>query len=314
MSFDCSKYDHLLLEVLQGEGQISPFLDVIFSFLYRRTDFFKILHNSTENMGFPPGYAERLVHSAFNRYHTLAVQYEEEYQRNAFMEKTDSDVPPALSTVEITDENCILETKCNLETKPKKQSLCDKPSSERTQKDFQCSNKSHNGAQREQFCWSQNATDVDVHVMVPEHVTSAKCVKVNLTTTHLKVSILETSGNYKDLIDDDLLYSVMAEAAIWNLFPKEHIFISMEKCENRWWNSLLKTEPKINVNEIDNSQPFEELDEESKAKIQQLMFDEQQKATGKPTSEQIKLESVLKAAWNAKGSPFEGQPYDPSLL
>lgn len=41
-----------------------------------------------------------------------------------------------------------------------------------------------------------------------------------------------------------------------------------------------------------------------------LFFD----GTGQLTSEQIQQEDMLRKAWNAEGSPFKCQPFDPSIL
>lgn len=35
---------------------------------------------------------------------------------------------------------------------------------------------------------------------------------------------------------------------------------------------------------------------------------------GESTSEQIKQHELLRKAWNADGSPFKGQPFDPNLV
>lgn len=34
----------------------------------------------------------------------------------------------------------------------------------------------------------------------------------------------------------------------------------------------------------------------------------------KKSSEKDHLEEILKSAWNQEGSPFVGQPYDPTIL
>ena len=55
-------YDQALLGILQSEGKIDTFLDTVFSFLYRKTDFFRFLTKESEqNMGFPPGVANKMV-------------------------------------------------------------------------------------------------------------------------------------------------------------------------------------------------------------------------------------------------------------
>lgn len=35
---------------------------------------------------------------------------------------------------------------------------------------------------------------------------------------------------------------------------------------------------------------------------------------GELTSEQIKRHEMLRKAWNAEGSPFKGQPFDPNIV
>ena len=39
-----------------------------------------------------------------------------------------------------------------------------------------------------------------------------------------------------------------------------------------------------------------------------------QKRLGKPTSDEMKNEDLLRQAWDAEGSPFKGQPFDPSKI
>jgi hypothetical protein len=60
----------------------------------------------------------------------------------------------------------------------------------------------------------------------------------------------------------------------------------LEKIEERWWENLIDCEPKLDLKNINPEKPLNELDEESQAKIKQLMFDQQQKMLGLPTSEE----------------------------
>lgn len=54
-------YDNALLGILQHVGNIQDFLRVYFGFLYRKTDFYRLLSGPDEKMGFPPGVAEKMV-------------------------------------------------------------------------------------------------------------------------------------------------------------------------------------------------------------------------------------------------------------
>lgn len=54
-------YDNTLLGILQNEAGLEPFLDVIFGFLSRRTDFYQIMTEPKQKYGFPVGVAEKMI-------------------------------------------------------------------------------------------------------------------------------------------------------------------------------------------------------------------------------------------------------------
>lgn len=54
-------YDNALLGILQHVGNIQDFLQIYFGFLYRKTDFYRLLSGPNDKMGFPPGVAEKMV-------------------------------------------------------------------------------------------------------------------------------------------------------------------------------------------------------------------------------------------------------------
>lgn len=55
----------------------------------------------------------------------------------------------------------------------------------------------------------------------------------------------------------------------------------------RWWEGLIVDEPKIELNKIDCTKYFDDMAQEEQMKVQELMWNHQQKLLGKPTSEQI---------------------------
>jgi hypothetical protein len=70
--------------------------------------------------------------------------------------------------------------------------------------------------------------------------------------------------------------------------------INFEKKEERWWEAVLTTEPKISVRKIDASRPMTDLDDEAQAKIEEMMYNDRQKKLGLPTAkEQVLHFSVV---------------------
>ena len=54
------KFDTMFMQMNQEAGGLNPFLDAMFSFLQRRTDFYYEAEPG-DKMGFPPGYSEQIV-------------------------------------------------------------------------------------------------------------------------------------------------------------------------------------------------------------------------------------------------------------
>ena len=55
-----AKFDQMFMTMTQEAGGLNPFMDTMFSFLQRRTDFYYEAEPG-DRMGFPPGYSEQLV-------------------------------------------------------------------------------------------------------------------------------------------------------------------------------------------------------------------------------------------------------------
>ena len=61
LGYQTGVYDSALLGILQDCVKLPQFLDAIFSFLARRTDFYVIMEHEKAKMGFPLGVAENMV-------------------------------------------------------------------------------------------------------------------------------------------------------------------------------------------------------------------------------------------------------------
>lgn len=369
-------YDGALLGILSNEGQIYPFLDAIFDFLYRRTDFYHVISSPSDKTGFAPGVAKRLVRVAFDKYNNLAKDKREKEKQDAAALVPDSEVPVAVevevettssdntlesstvesvaaepvqtvapaaksksqcsqkgdaeTVVETADENGKVEGKADGEAEDKadkkaggkedvsgqdKANADDKDDYDPVQAKFQSHPESYNGAMRENYCWSQSICDLDVRVKVGPEVTSRNQVKVTIGAQHLKVELLDLATKvWSTPVDDALHNRVKLDESIWTLVPGEHVLVNLEKAQEMWWDRLLANETPINVRAIDPTKPFEDLDPEAQAKIHELTYNQMLKQAGRKTPKEEKMESLLRDAWDKEGSPFKGQPFDPSII
>ncbi|XP_063787996.1 nudC domain-containing protein 3 [Pseudophryne corroboree] len=333
------RYDHALLGILQHVGNIQDFLSVYFGFLYRKTDFYRLLLNPQDRLGFPPGAAQNMVLQTFKVYERVALQDHErrvqDLQKKLQM-REEVKVPEIDGTdTAVAEEEVIIEAPA--EEVPveqeKPESLTDAPNAAQNaeeteasrndtdgsasgstgQEDFQMDPDSYNGAVRKNYSWSQDYMDLEIKVPVSKDVVKGRQVTVDLRSTCIRVAVRDSQGE-RVLMDGSFTHKINAETSLWSLEPGKCISINLSKCGEYWWNAVLEGEEKIDIDKINKERSMATVDEEEHAVLDRLTFDYHQKIQGKPQSHEMKVHDMLKKGWDAEGSPFRGQTFDPSMF
>ncbi|BAM39021.1 uncharacterized protein TOT_010001266 [Theileria orientalis strain Shintoku] len=113
--------------------------------------------------------------------------------------------------------------------------------------------------------------------------TVCKNVKVEIGTNTLNVKV-----NNRLLFGGELYDSVKSDESVWALVDNKMLQISLEKRNQMgWWATVVKGHPEIDVKKIvpENSK-LSDLDSETRSTVEKMMFDQRQKAAGLPTSSQ----------------------------
>lgn len=330
-------YDTALLGILQHVGNIQDFLQVYFGFLYRKTDFYRLLSSPNEKMGFPPGVAEKMVFKTFKLFEKLA-EHDRERQLSELQKREESQcVPPAVQELEISAEPPEESEEQSTEdsspassgpaTGPQPDSSSSGPgrvaqgdqaaaastSSAEDREKLQSDPDSYNGAVTENYSWSQDYTDVEVRVFVPKTVVKGRQVRVRLQASSIQVCVRE-GAEEKALMEGEFTHKINTETSLWSLEPGSCVVLSLSKTSEVWWNAVLKGEKEIDINQINRERSMATVDDEEHAVLDRLSFDYHQKLQGKPQSHEMKVHDMLKKGWDAEGSPFKGQQFDPSMF
>ncbi|KAA1107260.1 hypothetical protein PGT21_008327 [Puccinia graminis f. sp. tritici] len=142
------------------------------------------------------------------------------------------------------------------------------------------------------FTWKQSLQDVTLNIPVPPG-TKARDLVVEIKKSKLKVGL----KGKEPIMDGTLCKEIKQEESTWTLDDNKEINLHLEKINQMsWWENVLTHHPKIDTTKItpENSK-LSELDGETRAMVEKMMFDNQQKQMGKPTSdEQKKLEMLEK--------------------
>ncbi|KAF8140309.1 nuclear movement protein nudC [Boletus edulis] len=141
------------------------------------------------------------------------------------------------------------------------------------------------------YTWRQELGEVDIVVPVPKG-TRARELAVTIQKKKLSVGI-----KGKDMVmDGELCKEIKVEDSTWTLEDQQSIVIHLEKVnKQQWWENVLIHHPKIDTRKIqpENSK-LSELDGETRGMVEKMMFDNQQKQMGKPTSDEMKKMEALK--------------------
>ncbi|XP_035668803.1 nudC domain-containing protein 3-like [Branchiostoma floridae] len=367
-------YDTALLGILQHQGKIENFLDVMFGFLYRRTDFFRTMRSKEDRMGFPPGVQEKMLYSIFKKWQHYATQDEERMMKK-LQEKAEKERQAAAAASAVVEEVEVETTQTpeNMEKETDKPSSPEKtqtvatskvdtaPASEAksdgqkdeerkertdgetvdtkealkdasktdaktvegteanegasakptSQEEFQQDAESWNGAVRENYKWAQHIHEVEIRVHVPQNIKKAKDCVVDIKNNFVKVAIKD-GGQVKVLMEGKLTNKIICEESMWSLEPGKCVQVNLEKEKEYWWKAVLVGEPEIDIQKIEPIKHMHDMDDEEQSGVQRMMFDQHQKMMGKPQSHEMKVHDMLKKGWDAPGSPFAGQEFDPT--
>ncbi|KAI5121286.1 hypothetical protein M0805_002329 [Coniferiporia weirii] len=140
--------------------------------------------------------------------------------------------------------------------------------------------------------WVQQLSDVDVTIPVPKG-TRAKDLKIAISKKKLTVGL----KGREPIMDGELCKEIKVEDSTWTIEDQEKVLVHLEKINNMtWWENVLVHHPKIDTKKIvpENSK-LSDLDGETRGVVEKMMYDNQRKQMGLPTSdEQKKMEALEK--------------------
>ncbi|XP_053944895.1 nudC domain-containing protein 3 isoform X1 [Cuculus canorus] len=373
-------YDPALLGILQHVGNVEQFLRVLFGFLYRKTDFYRLLLRPGDRLGFPPGAARAMALQAFQVFEQMARQDDEKRRQEleAKLRKKEEEEEAAAAAERMHLSSAVqeveVETTAEYDTAPAAEGAAGPPESAGAQdtgpspalaepsaatasaepppaarpakqEQFQTDPDSYNGAVRENYAWSQDYSDLEIKVPVPKHIVKGKQVSVDISSSTIRVAVLEGSSQHV-LMEGKLTHKINTESCLWSLEPGKCILvrtactscvsmlwlpappgstwktgaagslsqINLNKGDEYWWNAILEGEEQIDIDKINKERSMATVDEEEHAVLDRLTFDYHQKLQGKPQSHELKVHEMLKKGWDTEGSPFRGQKFDPSMF
>ncbi|PYI05731.1 nuclear movement protein nudC [Aspergillus sclerotiicarbonarius CBS 121057] len=146
------------------------------------------------------------------------------------------------------------------------------------------------------YRWTQTIRDVDVTIPVAGTL-RGRDLDVVLTKTKIRVAVRGQDA----IIEGDFPHAVIPDECSWTLEstsnpPGKEIVIHLDKVNKvEWWPHVVVGAPKIDVSKITpESSSLSDLDGETRAMVEKMMYDQRQKEMGGLTSDEQKKRDILK--------------------
>mmetsp|Transcript_63273 Transcript_63273/g.117719 ORF Transcript_63273/g.117719 Transcript_63273/m.117719 type:complete len:340 (-) Transcript_63273:94-1113(-) len=310
MSEDAERFDGVLLNIAQQAGSIDNILDSFFGFLQRKTDFFtgaqdeqaaEALIMKYYKKHWKVGQKRRQEQQEKNRVadeerkrraEEKRLKDEEEYRKLQEEKRAKGDD----KIQEVTDEEAEkIKAAKKGDSGSAAEPVSEEASKEAANEDGEEEDSKEppplgNGGKTDKYTWTQTLSALEVHVPVRPGV-KAKQVVCDIQGERLKVGV-----KGEDLILDGKLHSkVKPDDCMWTLVDNKIVQITLEKLDGmKWWNCVMEGDSAIDTKKIvpENSK-LSDLDGETRMTVEKMMYDQRQKAMGKPTSDQEKQHDLL---------------------
>lgn len=309
------KFDGLFMTAIQQSEGIDNFFNNMFSFMRRKTDFFTLADKSKNivNQALEKHLKEYMDDKA-REAALKAKEQEEKRKREAKAAEEAAKRKQGESTAqveEVTDEEAERIMK-EQEAKKKQASGDDEMKSESPKmegddeegKDDKKEDKgmkpnSGNGGDLDNYRWTQTLEEITMFVKLPDGVTS-KQLDIQMKASSLKIGV----KGQTPIIDGPLHKKIKTGDSLWTLETdgaKRTLQLTFVKVDGMsWWNCIIEGDPKIDTQKVEpENSKLSDLDSETRSTVEKMMFDQQQKQKGLPTSEELQKKNQMKKFMDA---------------
>lgn len=127
----------------------------------------------------------------------------------------------------------------------------------------------NNGGITDNYIWTQTAYDLTLIIPLKENI-SKRDLSIEIKTNKLKVKIKD-----KIIIDGNLYLDILNDSTMWYI-SNDKIEIELDKLKkHEWWKCVIIGDPEIDNTKVSpNPEHISDLDSETRATIDKMLYDE----------------------------------------
>ena len=146
-----------------------------------------------------------------------------------------------------------------------------------------------NGADLDKYSWTQSLNEVEVRINIGSGIKSKQI------TSEIKSGSIKLGVKGQDLVLNGQLHQkIKPDDSSW-VIDNGELCLTLAKVNTmEWWPRVVVGDPEIDTQKVqpENSK-LEDLDSETRATVEKMMFDSRQKAQGLPSSDELQKQEML---------------------
>lgn len=159
-----------------------------------------------------------------------------------------------------------------------------------------------NGGVGDKYHWQQSLHELTIYFQFPEGTKMAD-IDCKIKSTRICVGLKGEKPLMEGIFPEK--FRVKSSESFWSFEAETSVLtVSLDKTQETWWDSVIEGEPEIDTQQVDSTRAVEDYDEQTQATIRKIMFDQDQKRKGLPTSDEMKKYEILEKCKDLPGSPF----------
>ena len=103
------------------------------------------------------------------------------------------------------------------------------------------------------------------------------------------------------LVDGELCEKVKVEDSAWVIEDSEYLNITFFKAYEAIWKTIIVGDDEIDPKTVDNSKRVEEFDLETQGHLQKVLYEQERKKAGLPTTDEMEQAKLLETAYARMG-------------
>lgn len=153
------------------------------------------------------------------------------------------------------------------------------------------------GSKTDKYEWHQTLSELTVFIPIPKNI-KGKDLIIKTTSSDFSVTI---KGSQDPLVSGKFHKAIKQGQVDWQIDNSILTFYFHKGGKNEWWSCLLQGETEIDTTKIqpEPTSDLSDLDPETRSMVQKMMFDNQQKQKGLPTSEELQKQEMMKKIMEA---------------